>query len=206
MITGCNTNVLYRGKQFHVQTEDSGRANPHIISHVYHGGTIIASEKSSYGDRVDAEELDIKVRAKIELQHNTMLKRLTGGELDEVIDERLGGAVAAKKPPPPRAIEEPVAESTASAAEPSGSVASGAAADPSGSVTSGATTDPSIDVERPAADTEPIFDETSAPGFGTGVDSEKPLDEVILEYLVDKARDRAAEKKRPRPRQQRQKG
>jgi hypothetical protein len=230
MITGCNTNVLYRGKQFHVQTEDSGRANPHIISHVYHGGTIIASEKSSYGDRVDAEELDIKVRAKIELQHTTMLKRLTGGELDEVIDERLGGAVAAKKPPPPRAIEEPVAESTASAADPSGSVtsgaasdpsssvasgaaadpsssvASGAAADPSGSVTPGATTDPSIDVERPAADTEPIFDETPAPGFGTGIDSEKPLDEVILEYLVDKARDRAAEKKRPRPRQQRQKG
>jgi hypothetical protein len=206
MITGCNTNVLYRGKQFHVQTEDSGRANPHIISHVYHGGTIIASEKSSYGDRVDAEELDIKVRAKIELQHKTMLKRLTGGELDEVIDERLGGAVAAKKPPPPRAIEEPVAESTASAAEPSGSVTSGAAAEPSGSVTPGATTDHSIDVERPAADTEPIFDETSAPGFGTGVDSEKPLDEVILEYLVDKARDRAAEKKRPRPRQQRQKG
>ena len=39
MITGCNTNILYRGKQFHVQTEDSGRANPHIMSHVYHGGT-----------------------------------------------------------------------------------------------------------------------------------------------------------------------
>ena len=58
MITGCNTNVLYRGKQFHVQTEDSGRGKPHIISHVYHGGTIIASEKSSYAHRVDAEELE----------------------------------------------------------------------------------------------------------------------------------------------------
>ena len=205
MITGCNTNVLYRGKQFHVQTEDSGRANPHIISHVYHGGTIIASEKSSYSDRIDAEELDIKVRAKIELQHKTMLKRLTGGELDEVIDERLGGAVAAKKPPPPRAIEESVAESTARAADPSGSVTAGAAADPSGSVTAGAAADPSGSVTSGAA-TEPIFDEKSAPGFGTSVDSEKPLDEVILEYLVDKARDRAAEKKRPRPRQQRQKG
>ena len=217
MITGCNTNVLYRGKQFHVQTEDSGRANPHIISHVYHGGTIIASEKSSYSDRIDAEELDIKVRAKIELQHKTMLKRLTGGELDEVIDERLGGAVAAKKPPPPRAIEESVAESTARAADPSGSVTAGAAADPSGSVTAGAAADPSGSVTAGAAAdpsgsvtsgaaTEPIFDEKSAPGFGTSVDSEKPLDEVILEYLVDKARDRAAEKKRPRPRQQRQKG
>jgi len=194
MITGCNTNVLYRGKQFHVQTEDSGRANPHIISHVYHGGTIIASEKSSYSDRIDAEELDIKVRAKIELQHKTMLKRLTGGELDEVIDERLGGAVAAKKPSPPRVGEAPVAESTASGAE------------PAGSVTSGAATDPAIDVERPAVDTEPILDGTSTPGFGDSADSEKPLDEVILEYLVDKARGRAAAKKQPPARQQRQKG
>jgi hypothetical protein len=204
MITGCNTNVLYRGKQFHVQTEDSGRANPHIISHVYHGGTIIASEKSSYGDRIDAEELDIKVRAKIELQHKAMLKRLTSGELDAVIDERLGGAVAAPKPSPPPVGEEPVAQSAAGAADPSSSSTAGA--ETSGSVTSGVVTDPSIDVDRPAADTEPIFDEAATPGFGSSLDSEKPLDEVILEYLVDKARDRAADKKQPPARQPRQKG
>jgi len=194
MITGCNTNVLYRGKQFHVQTEDSGRANPHIISHVYHGGTIIASKKSEYGDRVDSDELDIKVRALIELQHKTMLKRLTRGDLDAVIDERLGGAGTAAKPSPPKVSGEPVAESTASRA------------DPSSSVTSGAATDPSIDVERPAAETKPIIDGISAPGFGNSPDSEKPLDEVILDYLVDKARDRAADKKQSPTRQKRQKG
>ncbi len=213
MITGCNTNVLYRGKQFHVQTEDSGRANPHIISHVYHGGTIIASEKSGYADRVDSEEIDIKVRAQIELQHKTMLKRLTGGELDAVIDERLGGARGAAKPSPPPVGAESVAKSAASGGDPSSSSTAGAqtsgsvtsGADASGSTTSGAATDPSIDVERPVADTKPILDETSAPGFGNSLDSEKPLDEVILEYLVDKARGRAAEKKRPPARQQRQK-
>jgi len=194
MITGCNTNVLYRGKQFHVQTEDSGRANPHIISHVYHGGTIIASEKSEYGDRVDSEEIDIKVRAKIELQHKTMLKRLTSGELDAVIDERIGGMRAAARPSPPPASEESAAESAAGGA------------DTSGSVTSGAVTDPSIDAERPVADTEPILDRTSTPGFGSSADSEKPLDEVILEYLVDKARGRAAEKKQPPARRTREKG
>ncbi len=200
MITGCNTNVLYRGKQFHVQTEDSGRANPHIISHVYHGGTIIASEKSGYADRVDSEEIDIKVRAQIELQHKTMLKRLTGGELDAVINERLGGGSVAAKPSPPPVGEVSVAEGTASAGDPSSSSTAGAqtsgsvtsGADASGSTTSGAVTDPSIDVERPAADTEPILDGTSAPGFGNSLDSEKPLDEVILEYLVDKM-DRADE-------------
>ena len=124
MITGCNTNVLYRGKQFHVQTEDSGRGKPHIISHVYHGGTIIASEKTSYAHRVDSEELDIKVRAQIELQHKTMLKRLTGGELDAVIDERIGGVAPAKPSPPPVSAES-VAESTASGGDTSGSVTAG---------------------------------------------------------------------------------
>jgi hypothetical protein len=194
MITGCNTNVLYRGKPFHVQTEDSGRGNPHIISHVYHGGTIIASEKSEYGDRIDAEELDIKVRAQIEFQHKTMLKRLTGGDLDAVIDERVAGAAAPAKPSPPPASEKQVAGSAASAA------------DTSGSVTSGAVTHPSIDVERPVPDTRPMLDGPPTLGFGDGANSEKPLDEVILDYLVDKARGRAAEKKQSPARQKRDKG
>ncbi|MFB3117195.1 MAG: hypothetical protein ACE1ZP_00390 [Myxococcota bacterium] len=194
MITGCNTNILYRGKQFHVQTEDSGRTNPHIISHVYHGGTIIASQKSEYGHRIGSEELDIKVRAQIELQHKTMLERLTGGELDAVIDERLGGARPAAKPSPPPASKASVAKSKASGGK------------PSGSSTAGADTAPAIDVERPAPDTKPILDRESAPAFGNSLDSEKPLDEVILEYLVDKARGRAAKKKQPPARRQRRKG
>jgi hypothetical protein len=173
---------------------------------VYHGGTIIASEKSEYGDRVNSEEIDIKVRAQIELQHKTMLKRLTGGDLDAVIDERLGGSGAAAKPSPPRVSEESVAESTASPADPSSSTTFGAATDPSSSITSGAATDPAIDWERPVSDTQPILDEKSAPGFGNSPDSEKPLDEVILEYLVDKARDRAADKKKSPTRQKREKG
>ena len=204
MITGCNTNVLYRGKQFHVQTEDSGRGKPHIISHVYHGGTIIASEKSSYAHRVDADELDIKVRAQIELQHKSMLKRLTHGELDAVIDERLGGGVAPAKPAPAPAAQKPAAQKPAVQKPAVQSKAS--TGDTSGSVTANAATDPSIDLERPAADTKPIIDDPAAAAFGSSADSEKPLDEVILEYLVDKARDRASDKKRPPARQPRQKG
>jgi hypothetical protein len=200
MITGCNTNVLYRGKQFHVQTEDSGRANPHIISHVYHGGTIIASEKSEYGDRIDSSELDIKVRAQIELQHKTMLKRLTGGDFDEVIDERLGGGVAPAKPKAPPVVGDTAAGSTASSGDVTGSVTPSAA----GAVT--ASTDPALDADPSPADTKPIIDDPAAAAFGSGSDAEKPLDEVILEYLVDKARDRKNDKKQTPPRQQRQKG
>jgi hypothetical protein len=158
---------------FHVQTEDSGRKNPHIISHVYHGGTIIASEKSEYRDRVDSDDLDAEVRGLIEAQHKAMLMRLRGGELDAVIDERLNGGIAA--------------------------------ASTSGDTTAaGADTDPAIDVEQPAPAVS-AAGKRSAPSFGESADSEKPLDEVILEYLVDKARERSREQKDQPRRQQRTK-
>ena len=90
MITGANTNVRHRGVVYHVQTEDSGLANPRIISHLYHGGTILASEKTDYGDKVDQENLEAVVRGLIEAQHKQMLDRLKQGDFDAAIAERLG--------------------------------------------------------------------------------------------------------------------
>jgi hypothetical protein len=155
MITGFNTNVRYDGRVYHVQTEDSGRNNPHVISHLYHSGTILASEKRAYGDLLGSEDLTGLVRRLMEGQHKAMLERLRRGEFDELIAERL---------------EDPNA-STGSAA---------AAESPSESPTA----EPP---EQPAAAEE---DERA---FGEGLVSEKPLDEVILEYLVEKARHRAAD-------------
>ncbi len=177
MITGCNTNVRHRSKMFHVQTEDSGREHPHIISHVYHGGTIIASEKSEYRDQIDVENLDAVVRRLIEAQHKAMLMRLRDGELDAVIDERLNGA--------------------SQTAAPGGDT-------PSGAMDSGADTDPALDLDAPAAPRAAAANK-GAPAFGQSGESEKPLDEVILEYLVDKARDRSRAKKAQPRRQQRPK-
>ena len=95
MLSGFNTNVRYRGVLFHVQTEDSGRNHPHVITHLYHGGTILASEKSSYRELLDGGGLQAKVRALMEGQHAAMLARLRGGELDEILAERLGPEVFA---------------------------------------------------------------------------------------------------------------
>ena len=89
MITGFNTNVRYSGRVYHVQTEDSGRNNPHVISHLYHSGTILASEKREYGDLLGSEELTGEVRRLMEGQHKAMLERLRRGEFDELIAERL---------------------------------------------------------------------------------------------------------------------
>jgi len=48
MLGGFNTNVRYRGRKFHVQTEDNGRANPKIITLLYEGGVILTSRKRAY--------------------------------------------------------------------------------------------------------------------------------------------------------------
>ena len=54
MVQGFNHNIKHKGKLFHIQTEDSGRENPHIITHVFVGGNILATKKTSYADIVKA--------------------------------------------------------------------------------------------------------------------------------------------------------
>ena len=44
MLSGFNTNIRHRGVLFHVQSEDSGRDPPHIITHLFHGGNILFSQ------------------------------------------------------------------------------------------------------------------------------------------------------------------
>jgi hypothetical protein len=178
MITGANTNVRYRGILFHVQTEDSGRANPHIISHVYHGGTILGTHKIDYSDRLDTDDLTALVRSLIDDQHTAMLQKLNSGGFDPVIVQRLGksGLEADTAASTPRALEsrpdtEPE-ETRSRAVEPE--PAAGAPV-------------------RPLAAAPPKM-RRGERSFGEGLGSQKPLDEVILDYLAEKARERAPER------------
>ncbi|CAG0983054.1 hypothetical protein GPROT1_02447 [Gammaproteobacteria bacterium] len=93
MLSGYNTNVRHRGLVLHVQTEDSGLAHPHVITHLYHGGTILASERSQYADLLGAPDSTDRVRELMEQQHRAMLLRLKRGELDARLAERLGGEI-----------------------------------------------------------------------------------------------------------------
>jgi hypothetical protein len=169
MITGFNTNVRHGGRMFHVQTEDSGKAYPHVISHVYYGGTILASEKHDYEDLLGSDDLAEAVRALMEGQHKAMVARLKQGGLDLVIQERL---------------TDPAEDTGPGAGDPP------QAARP--------TPPPSpIPTAAPAAAAPPRAAPAPARAFGEGIVSQRPLDEVILEYLVDKARGRGASSKAP---------
>ncbi len=156
MITGFNTNIQRRAVLFHVQTEDSGLALPHIITHLYYGGTIIRSEKRRYEDLLESEEIESEVRNRMEIQHKAMLEGLRRGDFDGDIERRLGATIFS--------TGGASAETTAS-----GGPAPPASARPSAK-------------ERQRESVQQVF--------GEGAVSDKPLDEVVLDYLVEKARKR----------------
>src|SRR5215831_7476267 len=75
---GFNHNVRHLGRVYHVQTEDSGVKNPHLFTHVFFGGTILATKKVVYDSGAD----EIMVRALMQKQHKDMLRDFKAGTYD----------------------------------------------------------------------------------------------------------------------------
>ncbi len=95
-LLGYNTNVRHKGKVFHIQTEDSGVAKPHVITHLFaDGGRIIKSVKSSYADRLDTPDLQAQVKKLMQDQHKAMFIALRDGVYDDQAE------VTRRRPAPP---------------------------------------------------------------------------------------------------------
>lgn len=195
MQLGFNTNFRYRDVVFHVQTEDSGRANPHVITHVFHGGNIIASLKSDYSALLVEADLEVAVRKLMESQHKSMLKQLSRGEFDRAIGERLGPEIFRAGAGVGESSDTGEIFATGDNSE-TGSAAMdrtpGFARRASSAAASGRATAERTVVNPPARETTSGL----ARVFGDRVVSEKPLDEVVLDYLVENARKR---KRQPKP-------
>jgi hypothetical protein len=82
MVVGFNHNIKHKGQVYHVQTEDSGVENPHIITHLFVGGNILASRKTSYAAFLASKDLEKVVRGLMEDQHKEILRKLVGGAFD----------------------------------------------------------------------------------------------------------------------------
>ncbi|MCB0356683.1 MAG: hypothetical protein KDD40_06730 [Bdellovibrionales bacterium] len=83
MEKGYNTDLIIKGKQYHVQTEDWGRNNPYFVSRVYQGGAVLKSVKISYEDILPRgyESGPKAIRIALELQHKKILDLLLSGQL-----------------------------------------------------------------------------------------------------------------------------
>lgn len=53
MLKGFNNDVTIKGKQYHVQTEDWGDANPFLVSRVYCNGAVIKTIKTPYAQALN---------------------------------------------------------------------------------------------------------------------------------------------------------
>jgi hypothetical protein len=119
-LLGYNHNVKYGGHIFHVQTEDSGPGNPHLFTHLFFEGSILASKRGQYDPSTPEDE----VRGMMQAQHKAILKELKQTTYDERItrffemrgetfraDDFFTGQVEA---PAPLQTPEPVAIATAS--------------------------------------------------------------------------------------------
>ncbi|EPX63160.1 hypothetical protein D187_006570 [Cystobacter fuscus DSM 2262] len=167
-VTGFNHNIKYKGRVYHVQTEDSGVNNPHIITHLFVGGNILASKKTSYADILNAESLAEVVRELMEEQHKEMLRNLINGVYD-------GYETGVRHYQPGQLGS---AEDAPHARPPSGPKAPPPAAPPASHLP------PEIAAAR-ALQVQPKINEVGVETlFGEDLISEKSLDEVILSYLA----------------------
>jgi hypothetical protein len=161
-VTGFNHNIKHKSKMYHVQTEDSGVNNPHIITHLFVGGNILASKKTSYADILNAESLSSVVRELMEEQHKEMLRNLINGTYDNIESasdakhylpgQLAPNAGAAKIKAPTRKVDPKALPAEVLAAR--------------------------------ALPVKPKIREGGETLFGEDLISEKSLDEVILSYLA----------------------
>ncbi|WP_224984334.1 hypothetical protein [Geomonas agri] len=162
MVLGFNHNIRYKGELFHVQTEDSGVANPHIITLLYRGGVILASAKTSYADIIKVQQLELVVESIMKEQHKDMMRRLKNGEFDARIFPDGAPAVAAEEQrPAPEKENTAAAPAAASPAPQEAPVASAPV--------------------RPPQQPPPA---PPAPAVPPASPTHRSLDEVILDYLI----------------------
>ncbi len=90
---GFNNNIKFKDTVFHVQTEDSGLDQPHIITHLFaDGGRVIKSHKRNYDEHVSRADVAEFVRSLMKAQHLEMVMKLREGSFDRIIaGKEVGG-------------------------------------------------------------------------------------------------------------------
>jgi hypothetical protein len=180
-VTGFNHNIKHKGKVYHVQTEDSGVNNPHIITHLFVGGNILASKKTSYADILNAENLAEVVRELMEEQHKEMLRNLINGVYDTYEStarhyqpgqlaseaDQLQARMQPPQAPPPNPVPVPVVLQPQPPAAPAPVLLP-----------------PEVAAARALKEKPKINEVGVETLFGEDLISEKSLDEVILSYLA----------------------
>lgn len=87
MLSGFNHNIPYKGKTYHIQTEDSGRERPQIVTHAFLGGVILDTVRQSYADLLGRADWEDAVCGRMKAQHLEEIRKLFSGAFDPSPDE-----------------------------------------------------------------------------------------------------------------------
>ncbi len=82
MIFGYNTEILYKKRKYHIQTEDRGIKHPVIETLVYNKGEIVFSTKQNYGHLLEYQDVEKRVKKILEKQHNDVIGNIKEGKYD----------------------------------------------------------------------------------------------------------------------------
>lgn len=183
MLPGYNHNVQYKNRIYHIQTEDSGVNNPHIITLLYEGGNILARKKTGYEDILKSEKLNSVVKEMMQEQHKGMLRDLKNGTFDAILfgTRPAEAAQPSQAAPAPHAAlpQAPRPAAAASGAQPL--AAAQPAAKPAAPAQQTPAPPPAGSKIIELKEDEELRDEDI---FGADLISDKSLDEVILSYLA----------------------
>ena len=81
MLSGYNHNIRFRGNVYHVQTEDGGKDNPQVITHVFRGGAILDSIRTPYADLLGRPDWQAGLKDRMKAQHLEEIRRLMSGDI-----------------------------------------------------------------------------------------------------------------------------
>lgn len=82
MIPGFNTEFSCRQHTYHIQTEDMGPGNPHILTLVYRGGAVIAQIRTDYRELLGEAPPPQAVKTLMARQHRQVIADIRTGKID----------------------------------------------------------------------------------------------------------------------------
>ncbi|OIP66047.1 MAG: hypothetical protein CO150_09455 [Nitrospirae bacterium CG_4_9_14_3_um_filter_53_35] len=82
MKSGLNTDVIYQGMTFHVQTEDMGGKMGYLQTQIYYRGRILNSVRSYYRDLTGREDFSKALEERLETEHRKAVEQAQNGRLN----------------------------------------------------------------------------------------------------------------------------
>ena len=81
MELGLNQNIKYKGVVYHIQSEDGGKQNPVLTTHLFKGGVILSTRRDNYDPSLPGDELTGAIKKIIATHYKALLLDLKEGKI-----------------------------------------------------------------------------------------------------------------------------